>query len=80
MRAPRTDGRNNRTRSRADSREVSGACGDDGGLAISVESDRMPLSCSNVAKLATEALAALDAGQIDLARERLAALVSATAP
>jgi hypothetical protein len=47
---------------------------------MSIENGRASLSCSNVAKLATEALAALDAGQLDLARERMATLVSAMAP
>jgi hypothetical protein len=60
--------------------EVSGSCGTSDEEAMSIENGRASLSCSKVAKLATEALAALDAGQIDLARERMATLVTAMAP
>jgi hypothetical protein len=52
---------------------------EEGDRSISVERRRVTLSCSNVARFATEALAALDAGRIDLARERMAALVIAIA-
>ena len=44
---------------------------------MSIENGRATLSRSNVARLATEALAALDAGKIDLARERLVVLLTA---
>jgi hypothetical protein len=57
--------------------EKPGRCGTSAKAAISIESGRASLSCSNVARLATEALAALDAGQLDLARGRLAALITA---
>jgi hypothetical protein len=60
--------------------DVSGCCGTSAEESMAIENRRASQSCSSVAKLATEALAALDAGQIDLARERMARLVSAMVP
>ncbi len=41
-----------------------------------VESSRSPLSCSNVASAIRDALAAIDAGRVDIARQRLAELLA----
>ncbi len=59
------------------SAEVSGPCGTSARGATSIENGRATFSRSNVARLATEALAALDGGKIDLARERLVVLLTA---
>lgn len=53
------------------SSEESGAYAGESGESMSIESGRVPLSCSNVANRVREALAALDAGRIDIARARL---------
>jgi hypothetical protein len=64
-----------RTGLREDSGEQSGGCTEDRASVMSVESDRVPLSCSNVAKRIRQALTALDAERLDLARERLVAML-----
>jgi hypothetical protein len=55
--------------------EDSGACGERSEPATSVEIGRSRISCSNVANAVEEALAAIDAGRVDIARERLGALL-----
>jgi hypothetical protein len=57
------------------SSEESGAYAAEGGESMSIESGRMPSSCSNVARRVREALAALDAGRVDIAKQRLAELL-----
>jgi hypothetical protein len=59
----------------ADSGEESGCSGDDGGVAIAVRSDRTQRPRSNVASGIREALAALDAGRVDLVRYHLGTLL-----
>jgi hypothetical protein len=44
---------------------------------MSIESDQTLRSCSNVASGVREAIAALDAGRVDVARMRLAELLEA---
>ena len=69
-----------------DSGEESGACGDPGGMASAPDDVGTSLACSNVASGTTPAallaaidaaIAALDAGETDVARARLHALAEA---
>jgi hypothetical protein len=59
----------------ADSGEESPGCDEEGGPGTSVENDRPRRWCSNVARGIAEALAAIEAGRVDFARERMATLL-----
>jgi hypothetical protein len=55
--------------------QESETCGEASESATSVESGRSRISCSNVANAIAEALAAIKAGRVDIAREGLEALL-----
>lgn len=58
--------------------EDSGTWGEPSETATSVENARSRISCSDVANAIRDALDAIKAGRVDIARERLADLVDAS--
>ena len=61
----------------ADSAEKSVGCGEEGELAIPARNCEWPGSCSDVARAIRDALAAIDAGRVEVARERMEGLLRA---
>jgi hypothetical protein len=59
----------------ANSAEKSVGCGEEGELAIPTSNCEFRSSCSDVARAIRDALAAIDAGRVEVARERLEALL-----
>jgi hypothetical protein len=57
------------------SAEKSVGCGEEGELAIPARNCEWPGSCSDVARAIRDALAAIDAGRLEIARGRLEALL-----